>query len=132
MEFMMFIFRGTGNRELAVKQRKAFTNKRKKQAEEDKKELIQESGAKTKKEKKQAEKQAARYPRQTPEEFFLFIRMMILVRGLCTQLDVTMNLLPIFEFHARRALIDLCPKPKRALTFAPTPATGLMEGAFYQ
>eukprot|EP00971_Amphidinium_carterae_P044690 879261-Amphidinium_carterae.1 len=54
-----------------------------------------------------------------PDEFVLFMRMVLLVRGLCMQLDAELPLLQIFEWHARRALASAYPVPQRALALMP-------------
>lgn len=115
LEFMMLLFRDTGSRKQQIEGRTEFVSLRKQQKQQD----LAELGATSKKEKKQAAKKVQRFPTHVPDEFILFIRMMSLVRGLCTQLDAELPFLQIFEWHARRALIALTPQPARAFILLP-------------
>ncbi|CAK0893880.1 unnamed protein product, partial [Prorocentrum cordatum] len=118
VEFMMYFFRSTGSREHQKNGQKEFWDKRRAQREADMAEL----GATTKAEKKKAKAQVRRFPKSLPEDYLLIVRMISLVRGLCTQLDVELPLLEIFEHHARRALLSRCPPAERARCLLPPAA----------
>eukprot|EP00434_Breviolum_minutum_P005465 symbB.v1.2.004816.t1/scaffold279.1/size242841/1 len=114
MEYMMMVFRDTGSRKSQIAGLKSFRELRKSQRSADMEALDE----KTKKNKKKAKAQTQRYPKKMPEEAVLFLRMMLLVRGLCSQLDAELPFLQLFEQHARRALVIRFPTIKRALPLA--------------
>eukprot|EP00927_Polykrikos_kofoidii_P033126 TRINITY_DN28040_c0_g1_i1.p1 TRINITY_DN28040_c0_g1~~TRINITY_DN28040_c0_g1_i1.p1 ORF type:complete len:1604 (-),score=292.11 TRINITY_DN28040_c0_g1_i1:1267-5553(-) len=116
LEYMLFLFRETGSRRQAMHGAQEFRQLRKQQRQDDYASL----GAVTKVEKKMVSKQVKRYPRQVPDEFILFIRTMLLVRGICTQLDVELSFIQIFETHARRALVAACASAERARVLMPS------------
>lgn len=115
MEYMMMVFRDTGSRKSQIAGLKSFRELRKSQRSADMEALDEE----TKKNKKKAKAQTQRYPKKMPEEAVLFLRMMLLVRGLCSQLDAELPFLQLFEQHARRALVVRFPTVKRALRALP-------------
>jgi len=115
MEYMMMVFRDTGSRKSQIAGLKSFRELRKSQRSADMEALDE----KTKKNKKKAKAQTQRYPKKMPEEAVLFLRMMLLVRGLCSQLDAELPFLQLFEQHARRALVIRFPTIKRALRALP-------------
>ncbi|CAJ1458948.1 unnamed protein product [Effrenium voratum] len=115
MEYMMMVFRDTGNRKNQIAGLKSFRDLRKSQSKADLEALDEE----TKKNKKAAKAQTRRYPKKMPEEAVLFMRMMLLVRGLCSQLDAELPFLQLFQEHARRALVCRFPPLKRALRALP-------------
>ncbi|CAK9046901.1 unnamed protein product [Durusdinium trenchii] len=115
MEYMMMVFRDTGSRKSQIASLKSFRELRKSQRSSDMEALDEE----TKKDKKKAKAQTQRYPKKMPEEAVLFLRMMLLVRGLCSQLDAELPFLQLFEQHARRALVCKFPTVKRAIRALP-------------
>lgn len=125
LEYILMVFRDTGSRASQTQARSDFINLRKQQQAADYEAL----GATTRKEKKKVAKEVQRFPRHVPDEFILFIRMMYLVRGLCTQMDVELPFMQIFECHARRALVSLCPRVQRAISWLPSAQTGTPAAA---
>eukprot|EP00931_Biecheleriopsis_adriatica_P025321 TRINITY_DN15582_c0_g1_i1.p1 TRINITY_DN15582_c0_g1~~TRINITY_DN15582_c0_g1_i1.p1 ORF type:complete len:1225 (+),score=245.77 TRINITY_DN15582_c0_g1_i1:234-3677(+) len=116
MEYMMMLFRDTGGRKNQQTGMRNFQDLRKSQRKADF-EALDES---VKKNKKLANKQTSRYPAQMPDEAVLFFRMLLLVRGLCSQLDVQLPFMQLFEMHARRALACRFPQATRALQVLPS------------
>lgn len=116
MEYMMMVFRDTGNRKHQMAGMKNFRELRKSQNKSD----IEALDENIKKDKKKAKAKTERYPKKMPPEAVLFLRMMLLVRGLCFQLDAELPFLQLFEMHARRALACRFPKVHRALSAVST------------
>ncbi|CAE7214475.1 ABC1K1, partial [Symbiodinium sp. CCMP2456] len=121
MEYMMMVFRDTGNRKHQMAGMKNFRELRKSQNKSDI-EALDDNIKKDKKKAKAADSNKSqdakteRYPKKMPPEAVLFLRMMLLVRGLCFQLDAELPFLQLFEMHARRALACRFPKVHRALS----------------
>lgn len=109
MEWIMMVFRDTGNRDNQKEGMKKFKHHRKSQRQSDIEALEEE----LKGNKKKAKAMTQRYPTHMPDEAVLFFRMMLLVRGLCVQLDAQLPMMQIFEMHARRALVARFPRATR-------------------
>ncbi|CAE8653412.1 unnamed protein product, partial [Polarella glacialis] len=115
MEWMMAFFRDTGNRKQQLQGIQSLQNLRKSQQNSD----VEALPDSMKGDKKMVKANTKRYPTELPDNIVLFFRMILLVRGLCSSLDVQLPFMQIFTWHAHRAQISRFPRATRLLSLTP-------------
>eukprot|EP00933_Yihiella_yeosuensis_P036519 TRINITY_DN3028_c2_g1_i1.p1 TRINITY_DN3028_c2_g1~~TRINITY_DN3028_c2_g1_i1.p1 ORF type:complete len:885 (-),score=149.21 TRINITY_DN3028_c2_g1_i1:119-2416(-) len=90
IQFFTFLFRDTGNKATMRKDQKEFWDMRKQQKEQDKEAGVKEKGG--------------RKIKSIPEDYAALSRVVGLLRGLCTTLEVELPLIDIIAAHAKQGL----------------------------
>lgn len=87
VEFFAYLFRNTGSLESAQKSKEEFYHERRAQKKKDEDDGVYEKGG--------------RKPTKIPDSFLFLTRVVGLLRGLCTTLEVEVALVEIMALHAR-------------------------------
>eukprot|EP01052_Picozoa_sp_SAG31_P025388 SAG31_NODE_2222_length_6154_cov_3.365483_2_plen_1320_part_00 len=130
-DFFAFMLRPTGSRASQRADGKAFFDKRREQRKHDKQDLKAASGqvgaesdriVDSNASQSESDKTQDRFMAEVPESLIFLFRVLGLIRGLCTTLDVRLPYVELMGGYARAALTSACcPPSARALRPLPSP-----------